>query len=195
MINMKKILTFIIIAFAAANVYAQPRAMGARFGATGLEADYQHEIKRNQFIEGNLGLDFGALAHGKPGVKATATYNFIWARPAWTQQGSWAIYAGPGATLGYVNDSAHFTVGKEVYPYDAAGFMLGVCGQVGLEYTFWFPLQLSVDLRPTIGMHVSGKYRETDPVTGITIENDAHVGLYDTGFLGFCPSISVRYRF
>ena len=192
MINMKKILTFIIIAFAAANVYAQPRAMGARFGATGLEADYQHEIKRNQFIEGNLGLDFGALAHGKPGVKATATYNFIWARPAWTDRGYWAIYAGPGITLGHTNDDVHYKAPDRVniISYLDNGFMLGICGQVGLEYTFWFPLQLSVDLRPVIGMHINNGY--TDKKGNIY---GPRVGLYDNGLLGFCPSIAIRYRF
>ena len=49
-----------IIAAAAVSAYAQPRAMGIRFGAGGLEADYQHDMRKNQFIEGNLGMDFGA---------------------------------------------------------------------------------------------------------------------------------------
>lgn len=193
---MKRALLTLIIIMAGISSYAQPRAMGIRLGATGLEADYQHEMSKNQFIEGNLGLDFGALAKGHPGIKATAVYNFVWARPAWTDQGTWAMYAGPGASLGYVHDSAHVKVGKEVIPFTAGGFMLGICGQVGVEYTFWFPLQLSLDLRPTIGMHISGKQKETDPVTGATLHTyDSQVGLYDTGLLGFSPTLSVRYRF
>ena len=92
---MKKILTIItIITAAALSSYAQPRAMGVRFGTTGLEADYQHDMKKNQFVEGNLGLDFGTLSDGTPGLKATAIYNFIWAHPAWTDRGTWALYAG-----------------------------------------------------------------------------------------------------
>ena len=180
--HMKKILTIItIITAAALSSYAQPRAMGVRFGTTGLEADYQHDMKKNQFVEGNLGLDFGTLSDGTPGLKATAIYNFIWAHPAWTDRGTWALYAGPGASIGYVHDEVHFKVGKEVVSYNDGGFMLGVCGQVGLEYTFWFPLQLSVDLRPCVGMHING--------------HEPRVGIYDTGFMGFLPSLSVRYRF
>ena len=181
-----------IIAAAAVSVYAQPRSMGIRFGAGGLEAGYQHDIKKNQFVEGNLGMDFGAIAKGAPGLKATATYSFIWARPAWTNEGTWALYAGPGVSMGYVNDSDHIKVGREVIPYNHGGFMLGVCGQVGIEYTFWFPLQLSMDLRPTVAMHVGGK--------GVTIsdgmiQEKTRVSLYDGGFLGFVPSLSVRYKF
>jgi hypothetical protein len=184
--NMKKtILTIIIIAAAAACAYAQPRSMGARLGTTGLEAAYQHEMARDQFIEGNLGLDFGVLAEGHPGLKATAVYNFVWARPAWTYQGTWALYAGPGASLGYVHDDVHFKLGDQLVHYNQGGFMLGICGQVGLEYTFWFPLQLSIDLRPTVGMHISGRHKEYD----------SRVGLYDTGLMGFLPTLSVRYRF
>ena len=193
--KMKRALLTLTIVIAGLSAYAQPRDMGIRIGATGLEAGYQHDIKQNQFIEGNLGLDFGTLSNAAPGVKATAIYNFIWARPAWTEQGTWALYAGPGATMGYVHDQAHFTVGKEVIPYNSAGFMLGVCAQVGLEYTFWFPLQLSVDLRPTVAMHVSGRYSAENPLTGETVHTNARVGFYDTGILGLSPNISVRYRF
>ncbi len=181
---MKRILFTIIATVATLNVYAQPRALGIRLGATGLEADYLHTMNRNQFIEGNLGLDFGFGANGVPGVKATATYNFIWARPAWTNKGTWALYAGPGATLGYVNDEVHYKGpdGKNVINFFDNGFMLGLCGQVGLEYSFDFPLLLAVDMRPCIGLHVN---------TG----KGARVGFYDNGLLGLVPNLSVRYRF
>ena len=195
--HMRKSILTLIIVTAAMSAYAQPKAMGIRLGATGFEADYQHNMNRNQFIEGNLGLDFGYNASGTPGIKATALYNFIWARPAWTDKGSWALYAGPGATIGYVNDNVHYLAadGKNIVSYNDNGLVLGICGQVGLEYTFWFPLQLSVDLRPTVGMHVTGGYRATEPVTGITVSYDPKVGVYDNGFLGFAPTISARYVF
>lgn len=140
-------------------------------------------------------MDLGYTANGTPGVKVTGIYNFIWARPAWTAKGAWSLYAGPGVSLGYVNDEVHFKAGKEVVHYLDNGFMIGVCGQVGLEYTFWFPLQLSIDLRPTIGMHVNGGYSHTEPATGIQVKYDPRVGFYDNGLLGFSPTISVRYRF
>lgn len=189
----KKILTTIFIAVAAVSAAsAQPRALGIRVGVSGLEADYQHSFSKNQFLEGNFGLDFGYDANGAPGVKATALYNFVWARPAWTDKGKWALYAGPGATLGYVNDEVHFKAadGVNIVRYLDNGFMLGICGQVGLEYTFWFPLQLSVDLRPVIGMHVNSGYTAHDGT-----HYGTRVGFYDNGLLGLAPTISVRYRF
>ena len=189
---MKRALLIIIFAAAAVSAYAQPRAMGIRTGAGGFEADYQHDIKKNQFIEGNLGLDFGAVVKGAPGLKATAVYNFIWARPAWTNKGTWALYAGPGVSMGYVYDSDHIKEGREVLPYNHGGFMLGVCGQVGAEYTFWFPLQLSVDLRPTVAMHMGGKGAA---ISADRVQEHMKIGLYEGGFLGFIPSLSVRYRF
>ena len=178
---MKKVLLTIFAITLAVSGYSQTRSMGARLGITGFEASYQHNMHKNQFLEGNIGLDFGVLADKQPGLKATATYNFIWARPAWTEEGTWAIYAGPGASIGYVHDEVHYTVDKEVVHYNDGGFMLGIACQVGVEYTFWFPLQVSVDLRPCVGMHVNA--------------HDTRVGLYDSGFLGFVPSISARYKF
>ena len=189
-----KILTVIFFAIVATGIVAaQPRSLGIRVGVGGLEADYQHNFSRNQFLQGNLGLDFGYSANGVPGLKATAIYNFIWARPAWTNKGSWVMYAGPGATIGYANDEVHFKAadGVNVTHFLANGFVLGICAQVGLEYTFWFPLQISVDLRPSVCMHVNGN---------ILTDNNgnrygARVGFYDNGLLGFAPTVSVRYRF
>ena len=175
---MKKILLAVILATVSTMGFAQPRAIGIRTGVSGLEASYEHNMKRNQFLEGNFGIDFGYAANGTPGVKATAIYNFVWARPAWTNKGSWALYAGPGLSMGYVNDSIHYKVEKEIVHYNDEGFMIGACVQVGLEYTFWFPLQLSVDLRPTIGGHFADR-----------------AGFYDNGLLGFSPNISAKYRF
>lgn len=195
---MKKILLTVILAAAALSAYAQPKSIGIRIGVSGFEADYQHNIARNQFLEGNLGLDFGYNANGAPGIKAAAIYNFIWARPAWTDKGSWALYAGPGATIGYVNDMAVWKASNGVDILHSAprnGFMLDICAQVGLEYTFWFPLQLSVDLRPAAGMHVNDGVTLTDPITGKNQTYGTRVGFYDNGLLGMAPTISVRYRF
>ena len=195
---MKRILLTIIITATSVIAYAQPRSGGLRIGITGLEASYQHSMNKNQFIEGNLGVDFGFEADGVPGIKLTGIYNFIWARPAWTNQGTWALYAGPGATLGYVSDYVHFKAsdGKNIVNFPDSGFMIGVCGQVGVEYTFWFPLQLSLDLRPAIAMHVNDGYSVSDPIDPQkTIRYGSRAGFYDNGLLGFCPTLSVRYRF
>ena len=58
-------------------------------------------------------------------------------------------------------------------------FSIGVTGQAGLEYNFWFPLSLSVDVRPTFGIMVS----------------ESRVKYDVDGLLGFCPTISAKFLF
>ncbi|MDE6872590.1 MAG: hypothetical protein K2J62_10795 [Bacteroidales bacterium] len=157
---MKKMIMMAVVALAAVCVAnAQPRAIGGRL-AYGVEASYQHTVGGSNFVEANLGMfGFGAL-------NATATYNFMIAQPAWTDRGEWGFYAGPGASLGY------WWAGTDACT-------IAVAGQVGLEYTFWFPLQLSVDLRPQFGVAA----------------NKDGAAFYTGGLLGFVPTIGVRYRF
>ena len=153
---MKKIILIaaMVLGFVVAAV-AQPRAVGIR-GGYGVEATYQHTLGAN-FVEANLGLNgFNAL-------NVAATYNWMIAQPQWTDRGEWGFYAGPGAALGFgFGAASHFNV--------------AAVGQVGLEYTFWFPLQLSIDIRPQLGL--------------ITASGAA--GFY---FGGWCPALGIRYRF
>lgn len=191
---MKRLTFIIILSVLAACAYAQPRAMGLRVGATGLEASYEHSMSPVQFIQGDLGMDFGYNVNGRPGVRATAVYNFIWARPNWTTQGSWAIYAGPGLSLGFVDDQVPYEIGNAIIGHYDNGFMIGVVGQIGVEYTFRFPLQLALDVRPCFGLHVNdGKFRDRE--TGLTVNYGGKTGFYDNGLLGFVPSLSIRYCF
>lgn len=193
--KMKRSIIIIAAIFAtAAAALAQPKSVGIRLGATGLDATYQHTMAKDQFIEADAGLDFGYNANGRVGFKATAIYNFVWARPAWTDRGSWALYAGPGLSIGGVNDQAVYKLGAERFGYNDGGFMLAVAAQVGVEYNFDIPLQLSLDIRPYFGFHMNdGKYH--NPVTDETFRYGNTIGFYDNGMLGFCPSVSVRYRF
>ncbi|MBR6804859.1 MAG: hypothetical protein IKM57_08190 [Paludibacteraceae bacterium] len=153
---MKKIIIIaaMMLGFAVAAV-AQPRAVGLRLGY-GAEVTYQHTLGAN-FIEANFGLNtFNA-------INAAATYNWMIAQPQWTDRGEWGFYAGPGAAVGLgFGAASHFT--------------LAATGQAGLEYTFWFPLQLSIDIRPQLGFWTGNKA----------------AGFY---FGGWCPALSVRYRF
>lgn len=192
---MRKTILTIICAFAASSaLMAQPRAAGIRIGATGLDASYQHTMSRDQFIGADLGIDFGYNANGYSGVKATAIYNFIWARPAWTDRGSWSLYSGPGISMGFVNDIMPYEVGNDTVGFLDSGFMFAVAVQVGLEYTFWFPLQLAAEIRPLFGLHANdGRIRDT--VTDTVHKYESKVGFYDNGLLGFAPTLTVRYRF
>lgn len=190
---MKRLILTITIAFAAAAAAsAQPRSAGIRIGSTGLDATYQHTMNRDQFLEGNIGLDFGYS--GQAGFKATAIYNFVWARPAWTDKGSWALYAGPGISVGGVTDMCVYKLDKERFGYQDGGFMLAFAAQVGAEYNFDFPLQLALDVRPYFGLHINdGKYY--DVIEEETRKFGSTVGFYDNGLMGFIPTLSVRYRF
>ena len=156
---MKKIILVaaLVLGFAAAAV-AQPRAIGIRLGMS-TEATYQHTLGEN-FIEANVGIfSYNAL-------NASASYNWMVARPDWTSRGEWGVYAGPGVAMGFCFDILN------------PGFNVSAMGQVGLEYSFWFPLQLSVDLRPQVGVLFGNR-----------------VQFYTDGLYGFVPCISARYKF
>ncbi len=174
---------------------AQPRALGARIGATGFDVSYEHTVGAINFIQTDLSLDFGYASSSAPGIKATAVYNFVVARPAWTQKGTWAMYAGPGLSLGYVQDKVIYREENYRWYPHRYGFMLSLAVQAGLEYTFEFPLQISVDIRPYFGMHVSGDITQRiDRETEIVVR-EGKAGYYNNGWFGFIPTLSFRYRF
>lgn len=191
---MKRFILFLISLCLYTGLNAQPRGMGLRFGATGLEASYQHGINTRQFVQGDLGMDFGYNANGRPGIKCTATYNFIWARPAWTPKGTWSLYSGPGIALGFADDIVPYEIDGNISGYNDNGFMAGVVLNIGLEYTFEIPVSISLDVRPCFGVHINdGRLRL--PATGLTVDYGSKAGFYDNGLLGFAPSLSIRYRF
>jgi hypothetical protein len=155
---MKKIILVaaLVLGFAAA-ASAQPRAIGIRAGY-GVDLSYQHGLGGENFIEADLGLS------GFSFLNVAGTYNFMIAQPAWTNKGQWGFYAGPGVAVG---------AGKGV-------FNIGIAGQVGLEYTFDFPLQLSLDVRPQLGM-------VTVKVLDVTAR--------EFGVWGWYPHLGIRYKF
>ena len=157
---MKKIILIaaMVLGFAVAAV-AQPRAIGLR-GGWGAELSYQHTLGSN-FIQADLGLNTFNAVHG------TAVYNFMIAQPQWTSEGEWGFYAGPGAGVG-MSFGTKDAEGNTTDGY----FHVAVAGMVGLEYTFWFPLQISLDVNPTIGFGFNH-------------------GLH----WGVMPALGIRYRF
>ena len=155
---MKKIIlaAAMVLGFAVAGT-AQPRAVGVRVGWCG-DISYQHSMDsdsmNSDFLEVDLGLNnFNSLDF-------TTTYNFMLAEPKWTERGEWGFYAGPGGSFGMkLFGGSNF-------------FHVSLAAMVGFEYTFWFPLQLSFDIKPQIG-----------------------VGLGHGFYWGMTPSLGVRYRF
>ncbi len=127
---MKKILIIAVIALGFSTAAAaQSKAVGARV-TDGLEVSYQHYISGTNFVEANLGfVDFLNL-----NINAAASYNFSIAQFA----NGFNFYAGPSAGVALGLKSKYFGV--------------GVGGNVGIEYEFNIPLQISFDIRPQIGL-------------------------------------------
>ena len=164
---MKKILLIAVLAVASLVAYAQPRAIGGRLGAFN-GVSYEHGIGENNMIEIELGYsidgrsDFWTKAGGTtmhdnmwgPTVQAAATYDWIdpfgATFPA-MPKGEWHWYMGAGLAGGFGWRGYTFVPGYGVASGNGNWGYLGAAGRVGVEYDFWFPLQLSIDWRPTLG--------------------------------------------
>lgn len=144
----KSILTLAIIFSELFLCQAQeiaPNALGLRLGNNdgfGGEISYQKALKENNRLEFDLGWrnsnDVNAL-------KLVGLYQWIWH----IDEGfNW--YAGAGAGLGSWSYNINGAKDSGIYALAA--------GDVGVEYNFDFPLQLSLDFRPEIYLN-SGDWR------------------------------------
>ena len=193
----RRIISTIIAAIAiSAFAAAQPRAIGLRLGPVA-ELSYQHTLPiSDSFIDATIGLDY----IGQPGFKGTATWNFIVGDPAWSVRGQWAAYAGAGLSIGYVNDQVNYSfiddVNKVVIDrrINEIGVMAGIALQAGIEYTFWFPLQLALEYRPTLGIYFNN-YRQVEAATGRVNSRSVNAGFFSGGLIANAITLCVRYKF
>lgn len=129
----KTILIVALLLGSVISMVAQSRAIGLR---SFQEISYQHSLGSSNMFQ----LDAGVFGYPNTGIQATGIYN--WMFPiSWDYEGSWNWYVGPGASVGMKN----------------SGAFVGVSGMIGIEYNFWFPLQLSIDYRPIIPL-VGSRY-------------------------------------
>lgn len=143
----KSILLVAVLALVSvATAVAQPRAVGVNLG-TGNGISYQHSLGEANMLDVavNVPLQIGGESVGF-GIGGIVTYD--WINPfgtaiPWEYQGQWNWYLGVGGSAG-----AYGIFSKETPNY----WYAGVAGHVGVEYQFWFPLQLSLDIRPTFGV-------------------------------------------
>ena len=163
---MKKsfLLVAILAIVGAATAVAQPRAIGVNIGY-GIDLSYQHGLGEANMID--LSVNIPAFN----GIGATATYD--WINPfntaiPWNEKGEWNWSLGVGAGAGYY--------------WPAVGFV-GAAGRIGVEYNFWFPLQLSIDYRPVLGVEF-GDRGDNPPV-----------GFYTNGLFAGGIALGVRYAF
>lgn len=164
---MKKILFVAVLAIASLTAYAQPRAIGANLGS-GLGFSYQHGFGDANMLD--VAVSVPVL--GGWGIGGKVTYDWIdpfGATVPWNEKGEWHWYMGVGGSGG-------------IYGFQNPNWYAGAAGHFGIEYDFWFPFQLSLDWRPTIG--VVGNHANNGGGIGFNL-----LGLYDGISLG------VRYKF
>ena len=117
-------------------------AIGLRIGDSdgfGTEINYQRAIFDTNRLEFGLGWRDG---NGFNAFRLTGLYEWIW-----TIDGNFNWYAGAGASVGTFSLDDDFPGGN-----DTDEFFLNAAGNIGIEYNFDFPLLLSLDFRPEIGI-------------------------------------------
>ncbi|MCF1191778.1 hypothetical protein LRR18_09285 [Mangrovimonas sp. AS39] len=171
---MKKLI-LIALAFVAFTSYTQAQeisknAIGLRLGDSngfGAEVSYQRAIGDNNRLEFDLGWRTG---NHYDGVKLIGLYQWVW-----NIDGGFNWYAGPGAGFAaYSFDHDHYYNHPNFHDHDDKDAFIILAGTVGIEYSFDFPLQLSLDLRPELGF------------------GDSY---YDNNDLDFDVGLGVRYQF
>ncbi|MAB47935.1 MAG: hypothetical protein CMC05_04820 [Flavobacteriaceae bacterium] len=144
----KLILLFAVFAtftFAASAQEIADNAIGLRLGdddGFGAEISYQRALGENNRLELDLGIRSG---NNYDGFKLTGLYQWVW-----HLDGSFNWYAGAGGGVG--SYSVDVPGGE-----DFDDTFLFVAGDVGIEYNFDIPLQLSLDIRPELGF---GDFRD-----------------------------------
>ncbi|WP_298901954.1 hypothetical protein [uncultured Psychroserpens sp.] len=135
-------------------------AIGLRLGDSdgfGAEISYQKALGDNNRLELDLGLRSG---NNYDGFKLTGLYQWVW-----NIDDGFNWYAGAGGGVGSYNFD-NVPNGAD----DSETFLF-IAGDVGIEYNFDIPLQLSLDARPEFGF---GDFRDD---------------------LDFDIALSIRYRF
>jgi hypothetical protein len=134
---MKHYLLITLITCLSFSASAQNQALGLRLnGGTIMQAEvtYQAWIADNNRLEIDAG--FGGKSYLNV-IKGTALYQWCFDLEYPLQ---W--YVGAGGSTGYWNYNAEYTAA------DDSGIFINVAGQIGIDYTFDIPLQLSLDFRP-----------------------------------------------
>lgn len=127
---------FLIGCYSVSAQHLSPNALGLRLGSNrgfGSEITYQKKLNSENRAEFNLGWRSNNSVNA---IKLNGMYQWVWA----IEQGfNW--YAGVGGGLGSFSNNTT----------NSNGIFLFAAGDIGIEYNFDFPLQVSLDLRPEIG--------------------------------------------
>jgi len=126
------------IAISAQSQNFSKNAIGLRLGSNdgfGTEISYQTKLSTKNRLELDLGW---RNSDNEDNFKLTGVYQWVW-----NLDGGLNWYAGVGAGVGsWRYDDNH--------GIDENGTFAFVAGDLGIEYNFDFPLQLSLDIRPEL---------------------------------------------
>ena len=188
---MKKfLLAAALTVLAAAAAVAQPRAIGGRLGY-GIEFSYQHSVGTSNMIQAEL--SFPGFVDG---IGAAATYDWIFPITSWNQRGEWNWYAGFGAGLGFGwPDVTRRNYDGVKSRWSRGGFNMGVAGRIGIEYNFWFPLQLSFDWRPLFGPSFTWTNYTVKSGGETSRSHTSDNSFYAAGLYAGAICLGVRYKF
>lgn len=123
----------------AAGAQVSGKAIGLRFSpgfGNSAEISYLHPLGNANRLEADMGLSTN-------GLFLTGVYQWVWDLSELADGFNW--YAGVGGNIGLWNGNSTSSLYK-------SGLSLGVAGQIGIEYNFNIPLQLSLDYRPIINV-------------------------------------------
>ncbi len=138
---MKKTLLFAFLLLGTVFAQAQDiskNALGLRLGDNdgfGGEISYQRGLSKNNRLELDLGW---RNSNNVDAIKIAALYQWVW-----NIDGGFNWYAGVGGGL----SSWSFDAPKG-YEGDDSGLGIFAAGDIGIEYNFDVPIQLSLDFRP-----------------------------------------------
>ncbi|CAH8282088.1 hypothetical protein EV196_11055 [Mariniflexile fucanivorans] len=121
-------------------------AIGLRLGDSdgfGAEISYQRALGDINRLEVDLGLRSG---NGYDGFKLAGIYQWVW-----SLEGDFNWYAGVGGGV------ASYSFDSVEPGFDDSETFIFAAGDIGIEYNFDIPLQLSLDIRPEFGF---GDYRD-----------------------------------
>ncbi|SDS43117.1 hypothetical protein SAMN04515667_2162 [Formosa sp. Hel1_31_208] len=140
---MKKLFLVALAFIGFATVNAQDisdNAIGLRLGDSdgfGAQISYQRALGDNNRLEVDLGITNG---NNYDGFKLAGIYQWVW-----VLDGDFNWYAGVGGGVGSISFD-------NVPPgFDDSETFFFAAGNIGIEYNFDIPLQLSLDARPEFG--------------------------------------------
>lgn len=147
---MKKLLLFTVtllgFTFASNAQDIADNAIGLRLGDSdgfGAEISYQRALSDINRLELDLGIRSG---NGYDGFKLAGLYQWVW-----NIDGGFNWYAGVGGGI------ASYSFDNVPNNSDNSSTSIFAAGDIGIEYNFDIPLQLSLDARPEFGF---GDYRD-----------------------------------